>query len=248
MKTLKSGFLSLGIAIILFGCDSKERAQLRHKVDSLNTALQSSKKIEATMHEVGVLIDSIDANRRALSAKMIEGTSYADYVGRLKDIYAHIRNTQTKLDELERSAKASNKISEATIQRLKTDLALRSKEIVELQVEVANIREENKSLVIAGNHKDSVLSIKDQTIKAREGDVASLQALVKDIDEQNRVKVANLYFAQAQALETAARRTKFAPRRKKETRREALELYKLSLSLGKTEAQAKIDELEKELS
>ena len=72
--------------------------------------------------------------------------------------------------------------------------------------------------------------------------------LVQDINDQNRIKVANLYFAQAQALETAADRTKFAPRKKKETRREALELYKLSFSLGNTEAQAKIEELEKKLS
>ena len=58
---------------------------------------------------------------------------------------------------------------------------------------------------------------------------------------------ADMYFAQAQALETAAQRTKFAPRKKKETKREALELYKLAYSLGKAEAQNRIDELEKEV-
>jgi len=82
----------------------------------------------------------------------------------------------------------------------------------------------------------------------REQDIASLESLVKDINEQTRVKTANLYYAQAQALETAAQRTSFlAPKKKKETKREALELYKLSLSLGKTEAEARIAELEKDL-
>ena len=78
-------------------------------------------------------------------------------------------------------------------------------------------------------------------------EVYSLQALVSDIYEQNRIKVAGLYFAQASALETAADRTKFAPRKKKATRREALELYRLSYSLGNGDAAAKIAELEKKI-
>jgi hypothetical protein len=77
--------------------------------------------------------------------------------------------------------------------------------------------------------------------------VSALEGLVKDINDQNRVKVASLYFSQAQALETAASRTKFAPRKRKATNREALELYKLSFSLGNQDAQAKIQELEKKL-
>jgi hypothetical protein len=82
----------------------------------------------------------------------------------------------------------------------------------------------------------------------REQDVANLETRVEDINTQSKASQADLYFAQAQALEIAADRTKFAPKKKKETKREALELYKLSLSLGKTDAQPKIDELEKDLS
>ena len=248
MKTLRAGIVSLGIITMLFSCDSKEKAQLRQKVDSLNVELQASRKVEQTVNEIGVLIDSIDVSRQALNTKMVEGTSYADYINRLKDINTSIRDTQKKLDVMEKSMKNSNNVSTATIRRLKEDLALRSNEIVALQLDIAKMREENRSLVVTVNQKDSVLSSKDEVIKVKEGDVASLQGQVKDINEDSKNKVANLYFAQAQALETAANRTKFAPRKKKETRREALELYKLSLSLGKQEAQAKIDALEKELS
>jgi hypothetical protein len=247
MKTLKLSIVSLGIAMSLFGCHSKERAALRQKVDSLNHELQASQKAEGTLHEVAVLIDSIDANRRSLNTKMIEGTSYADYVTRLKDISENIRATQQKLDQLQASSQNSQRISAATIQRLKTDLELRSKDILALQAEVADMREQNKSLSMNVSEKDSMLTVREQTLQVKEGDITSLQGLVKDMDEQNKIKVADLYFAQAQALETAAHRTRFAPRRKKETRREALELYKLSLSLGKSEAQARITELEKEV-
>ena len=65
--------------------------------------------------------------------------------------------------------------------------------------------------------------------------------------EQHRVEKADLYFAQAAALETAADRTKFAPRKRRATRREAIELYKISLSLGKFEAQERITNLEKKV-
>jgi hypothetical protein len=51
----------------------------------------------------------------------------------------------------------------------------------------------------------------------------------------------------AQAVEEAANRTKLAPKKKKDTLKEAIELYKKALSLGKTEAQDKITELEKKI-
>jgi hypothetical protein len=74
-----------------------------------------------------------------------------------------------------------------------------------------------------------------------------LEKLLNETQSENKIAIANLYFAQAEALEKAANRTHFAPRKKKETRREALELYRLSLSMGNMKAQNKIDELEKKL-
>jgi hypothetical protein len=98
------------------------------------------------------------------------------------------------------------------------------------------------------SQKDSIVSSRDEVIKLKNANVASLQEQAQETNDKNRVKVAGLYFAEAQALETAANRTHFAPRKKKETRREALELYKLSFSLGNVDAEAKIQELEKKLS
>ena len=245
---MKTYIFVFGAAAALFSCGTKERTQLQLKVDSLSYALNESKKTELTMNEVGVMLDSIDANRHALRTKIVEGISYADYISRLKEINTHIKDSQAKLVAMENNLKNTKGISSAAIRRLKTDLEARSQEIVALQMDVVNLREQNKSLFANVNQKDSIISSKDEVIKMKKADVASLEGLVQDINDQNRIKVANLYFAQAQALETAANRTKFAPRKKKETRREALELYKLSFSLGNTEAQAKIDELEKKLS
>jgi chromosome segregation ATPase len=245
---MKTYILVFSAAAAFFSCGTKERTQLQSKVDSLSFALNESQKAETAMNEVGVMLDSIDANRHALRANIIEGISYADYISRLKEINTHIKESQAKLATLEKNLKNSNGTSAATIRRLKTDLDARSQEIVALQMDVVNLREQNKTLFANVNQKDSIISSKDEVIKLKNSDVASLEGLVQDINDQNRIKVANLYFAQAQALEVAAKRTKFAPRKKKETRREALELYKLSFSLGNVEAEAKIQELEKELS
>jgi hypothetical protein len=245
---MKKVYLVLIAATTLFGCGNTETAHLKLQIDSLNTVIIQNTEAEATLNEVGILLDSIDASRSALTANVVEGITYADYIGRLKKINTDIKDSQARITALEVSVKKSNHISASTIKRLKADLDARAAEIVELQVQVAELRQNNDSQFMRLLKKDSIISNKDEVIRLKSESVAQLQSLMQDIDEQNRIKVANLYFNQAQALETAADRTQFAPRKKKEARREALELYRLSLSMGNTKAQEKIDNLEKQLS
>jgi len=245
---MKNLIIVVALAVALFSCDTKEKAVLQGKIDSLSVQLTASKEVERKMNEVGALIDSIDASRESLKVKMIEGSSYLDYVTRLKDINLYVQQTEAKLDALEKETKDTSKASNAAIRRMRADLEKQTREILDLQEQLAIARNENMAVWTKVNQKDSLLSMKDQLIKINENDIESLEKLVTDTNSENKLAVANLYFAQAEALELAANRTHFAPRKKKETRREALELYKLSLSLGNTDAQAKIDNLEKQLS
>src|SRR6267143_1454796 len=75
------------------------------------------KKTELAMNEVGVMLDSIDANRHVLRTKIVEGISYADYISRLKEINTHIKDSQAKLIAMETSLKNSKGASSATIRR-----------------------------------------------------------------------------------------------------------------------------------
>src|SRR5688572_2355457 len=238
----------LAIAGAFWSCDTKEKQRLQTQVDSLRTELHESQQTAQTLQEIGVLIDSIDANRQLLRTDVVEGTSYADYKSRLQDINSHIKETQAKIATLEKSVKSAKGSYATTIKRLKADLELSTQQIAALQSEVEKMRGDNATLAQTVTERDSAITVSMETIKMREQDVANLEKNVEDINAQSKQSQADLYFAQAQALETAADRTKFAPRKKKETKREALELYKLSLSLGKQDAQAKIDELEKDLS
>jgi hypothetical protein len=245
---MKQIYLILFAALVLVGCDTKERAQLKSQIDSLNTVIDQNTEAEATLDEVAILLDSIDASRNALRVNIIEGITYADYIGRLKQINTHIKDSQTRIVALENDLKRSKHVSAATIKMLKADLEAKTSQVIELQMEIAELRQNNNSQYMRLLKKDSIISSKDEVIRLKNDQVTSLETLVQDIDEQNRIKVGNLYFNQAQALETAADRTQFAPHRKKDTRREALELYRLSLSLGNLKAQERIDILEKQLS
>jgi hypothetical protein len=243
---IKKFILGLSVVGMLWGCrnEEKERA-LQSQVDSLKTELHTSQETAQTLQEVGGLIDSIDASRQLLRTDMVEGTSYKNYKERLKNIRDYVQETQTKIAELEKSAKNS-KAYAGTIRRLKKDLEARTQQIAMLEQEVQKIRSENQSLSRTVSQRDSLISINTETIKMREENLTALENRVQEMNIQAKNDQADAYYKQAMALEKAASRTHFAPKKKKETQKEALELYKMALSLGKTEAQQKVEKLEKE--
>jgi chromosome segregation ATPase len=238
------------IPAILFSCETNEKEVLQSQVDSLRTELEKSHHTSQTLAEIGTLLDSIDESRQLLRINLVEGTPYDDYTGRMKDLNEYIRNTQEKVENLERSLQSSEANTGAfsqTIQQLKAELALKGKEMVFLQEQVEKFRNENENLIITVDLQDAEIADKQAQIDARSQELALIEARVQELMIQSKVSEADAYYTRAQAIETAANRTKLAPRKKKETMREAIELYKKALSLGKNEAQAKITQLEKRL-
>jgi chromosome segregation ATPase len=206
----------LAIAGAFWSCDTKEKQRLQSQVDSLRTELHESQQTAQTLQEIGVLIDSIDANRQLLRTDVVEGTSYADYKSRLKDINNHIKETQNKIATLEKSVKSAKGSYATTIKRLKADLELSTQQIAALQSEVEKMRGENESLARTVTQRDSTLNVSMETIKMREQDVANLEKNVEDINAQSKQSQADLYFAQAQALELLTVQNLLLARRKKQ--------------------------------
>jgi hypothetical protein len=240
--------LLLFIAGALWSCDTKEKEQLLSTVDSLKIELTASQATAATLQEIGILLDTIDASRKVLRTNIVEGTAYADYQNRLTELNNYILETQNKISELENTLQKSTRNYSATIKRLKSELNLSTQQLAALQTEVEKIRGENEMLAQTVVERDEKITQQLGVIQLKEENVAMLEAKVQEVNTISTESKAELYFAQAQALETAAERTKFAPKKKKETQKEALELYRLSLSLGNQEAEDRIAELEKELS
>lgn len=246
---MKTKFI-LGITLvvaILSGCGVKEREKLQSDVDSLKVELSERDQAITTLQEVGMLLDSIDANRASLRVSMVEGTNSADYAARLKNIHNYVNQTETKIVSLEKSLKESNSKYAATIKRLRKELVDANTQLAVLQEEGMKLRNEKGVLISQAAQKDSVINEREQFIKVKEAELVTKEAEARVMSANARLEKADLYYGKAEALELVAKRTQFAPRKKKETKREALELYKIALSLGKEEAQLKIDALEKEL-
>lgn len=235
---------------LLISCGTKNNEALQFQVDSLKTELEKSHETSQTLAEIGVLLDSIDVSRQLLKVNLVEGTAVDDYTDRMRELNSHIRTTQERIDELERSLKSSKANSRAfskTINQLKAELATKGKEMAFLQEQVEKFRNENENLIITVDLQDAEIADKDAQIVEKSQELALIEARVQELMIQSKIGEAEAYFTRAQAIETAAERTRLAPRKKKETIKEALDLYKKALSLGKNEAQAKITELEDRL-
>jgi chromosome segregation ATPase len=238
------------ILVFFTACDQKEKQSLQTQIDSLKTALDKSHETSQTLAEIGVLLDSIDASRQLLRVNLENGTTFNDYTARVRDLNEYIKTTEEKIDNLEKSLRSSKANSTAfakAIKKLKAELGVKEKEMALLTEQVEKYRNENENLINTVGLQDAEISDKQMQIESKSQELALIEARVQELMIQSKVSEADAYFTRAQAVETAAKRTKLAPRKKKETIREAIDLYKKALSLGKNEAQAKITELERRL-
>ncbi|HZI23749.1 MAG TPA: hypothetical protein VFD46_01645, partial [Chryseolinea sp.] len=155
------------IALLMAGCGAKEKEMLQSKVDSLSLELETSQKMAETLTEVGAMMDSIDASRQLLRVNMVEGTTFADYKDRMKDINGYVKDTQKKIDELEgtlKESKASSNAFSKTIKKLRADLETKTKEITDLQEQVEKYRNENQNLITTVGMQEAELTDKQAQI------------------------------------------------------------------------------------
>lgn len=244
--------LLMSVVGILSSCDFGRRQQevLRMQVDSLKNELLTTQYVASTLEEVGSLMDSIDYNRNALRTNMLEGTTFDQYVSRMRDINDYIKSTELKISELEKSTKSSKSATRSyasTIKKLKEEVSLRNEDLAVLQSQVDNYRHENENLVHTLDLQKAEIEEKLSQLSLTQEEVANLGKSISDLLSQSKIDEAEAYYLRAQAVETTAMRTKFAPRKRRETRQEALELYKLAAFYGKSEAESKIAELQEKI-
>lgn len=228
------------------GCDYQKLESTKRSMDSLSVILESNREMNKTLVDIGVLMDSIDASRSILRVSMVEGLHYDTYVGRLREINQYVRSTEAKLVDLERRVRRSNDIAyELAIKRLKANLEVRTNELAALEEQVKQYRSENESLNSTVNQQRAELREKHNQLQYKREETAHLEQEVSTLIRQAKLDQGDALFAQAAAVEETARRTKFAPRKRKMTERHALELYREALLCGNAEAQTRIAALEK---
>jgi uncharacterized coiled-coil protein SlyX len=235
---------------LLSSCNNYEKEKLRAENDSLRHELDNRHSMVVIMSEVKSMLDSIDENRNILHADLNEGTTYENVTERLGSINDYVKKTEQKLTTIENDLKTSqheNSAYEMLVHALKEELHLRSDEVHKLEKAVTKYKKENTGLIQTVKlQEDQMTDLKGQ-VTTKQQELALLQAKVDELIENFKVTEAEAYYARARSVEDAARKTRLAPHKKRETYREALELYQKSLSLGKTEAQANIDALAKKV-
>lgn len=243
---------TLFLAVILFyGCGlKKENEDLTLQNQELQAELTRAQMAVTTLEEVGVLMDSIDNARNALKLDLEAGTNYEGYLTRMKDLNDYVVNTEAKIGQLEQELSKSasqNQTYLKSIQRLKSELAAKTTEITEMQATIEKYKSENTDLLNIVDLRESEIDDLESDIKTKKEELSLLEARVQEIMKKAQISEADSYFALGDATVEAANRTKLAPKKKKETLATAVEYYKKSLALGRTDAQAKIDELSKKL-
>lgn len=240
--------IAVAITIILSGCGKEEKVKLQSQVDSLKSELETSQQLAKTLGEVGVLMDSIDANRQVLRMNMMEGTTFDNYTNRMEDLNKYVKDTEKKIAELEKSLKKSKSNTSyfaTLVNNLKAEVEKKNQEIAILQDMVSKYQTENENLVKVNEMQEAEIVDQESQLASKQQELALIEARIQELLIQSKVSEAEQFYSRGMAVEAAAARIKLAPRKKKETLREALDYYKKSLSLGHQPAKAKIDLLEK---
>jgi chromosome segregation ATPase len=246
MKTIVIFLLCL---VSVCACN-REAERLQAENDSLRHELNTRYSVVVTMNDIKVLIDSIDESRNVLRGSMNEGTTYDDFTSRLKDINKYVEKTEEKLTTIENELKETKGEASAymmMVAALKDELGIRADEVSTLEKQVNDYKSENKGLIQTVKVQKDELTDMHTQIEVKQEELSLLEAKVDELVANFKVSEAEAYYARAKAVEEAANRTKLAPTKKRETYKEALELYKKSLGLGKKEAQENINALKKKV-
>jgi len=240
--------LLFALSITLLGCDKEEKTKMQQQLDSLKNELETSQELAKTLTEVGTLMDSIDANRQVLRMNMMEGTTFDNYTNRMEDLNKYVKDTEKKINDLEKSlkkSKASNNYYVVLVNNLKAEIEKKNQEISMLEEMVGKYQNENENLMKVNEMQEAEIVDQESQLATKQQELALIEARIQELMIQSKVSDAEQFYARGVAVEEAANRIKLAPKKKKETLREALEFYKKSLSLGHEPAKAKVDQLEK---
>src|SRR6267154_29891 len=171
--------LIMSLVALLCSCDSKKK-ELAHQraMDSLRTELEANHKLTEAMVEIGTLLDSIDASRKMLRVRMMEGTNYETFSGRMHDINEYVRSAETKIAALEKAARKdynNNAAFASAIKKLKGDLEVRNQELAALKEQVNVYKNQNENLISTVGLQKAEIDDKLTQIKLKQADITQLQ-------------------------------------------------------------------------
>jgi hypothetical protein len=209
------------------------------EIDSLKRVVSSGGVMVSAVVSVNSLLDSIDATRHFMRVHKASGQEGLNYDQRMLELKEYVKQTEDKIGELEASMVETNVNSESylvIIGALKDELRMRNEEM--------GLIDQNADL----NDEDMLRAVQLEDLESRL-EVKKIELMLLDMQVAEMVRMMNIseaegFFLQASALEEAAKRTRLAPFKRRQTYRQAINLYEKSLAKGKKEAKEKIDALQ----
>jgi hypothetical protein len=219
---------------VLFSCETKNYSQLKVENDSLRQEIEFRNDILIAMDEVNSIADSI-MNLHGL--KNEHSAQYQKYLQRIEYLHQSLLVSHDRIGKVNNELANSREEAEAynlMVISLQDEVSLRDNELSDQQKLISN------------NHRkySGNLTALEKVIAEKDRELTRLQNAMEEI---KRMNAAESYFIKGQRLEEKASRIIFAQRKKKESLREALELYHQSYLLGKLEALVNIRSLKKKL-
>lgn len=230
-------------SLTLISCDRDKLEHLQAENDSLRKEINSGGLMVHALVKVNTLLDSIDATRHIMRIDHADGLMEpVSYAKRLSELKSYIKETEEKIGELEATLVETNVNSDSylvIISALKDELRIRNEELglIELNSEL------NDEVMLKGVQLEDI----EARLEVKKTELKLLELQIRELVKRMKISEAEGLYAQAAAMEEAARRTKLAPFKRRQTYREALELYEQALAKGKKEAKPKIEELKKKV-
>lgn len=245
------------VAITVMGCNQEknmlisENADLITKLDSVSAELASTQKASVTLMNAMSLMDSINISRQMLKVTLENSDQHADFLAQMSDLKAYVEQTSLQISKLEKTVKESKTAQNAyaqTIKTLKADLESRKAEITTLDAQLRTEKDNNQKLIVLNNMQQETISTQDAEIEAKMLELEMLNQQIADLRSTFKISEADAYFTQGEAYALAAKRTKLAPSKKKDTYQMALTSYQKAFDLGREDAKPKIDAIRTRLN
>ena len=231
--------------IFLSSCNNKKLDILSAQNDSLRQELQQAQAVISQFTKISASLDSLEGLRKVTIAKKIQRPVHEVMASKITKINEHVLASDSKIKSLDHQLKSTRYENSAYIMMIdavKSELQIRVDEVTTLEKNIDVVEQQNQELSV---EKERIVS--DMLAKVNEKQVAlsSLEDRLHHMEKNFRNAEAEAVYARAIAVEESARKTRFAPAKRKLALTEALELYKKAKALGKAEADLNIQQLEK---
>jgi chromosome segregation ATPase len=213
---------------------------LQSELDSLSIVLSETETAVESLSDIGIILDSIESQRNIIRLEMVEGgIAYDDYVKRVEALNDYLEQAENRITKLENSQRSYASI----VKKLRAELDEKNREVDALEIILNDFKADNVSMQGTIRLQEAEIQDLEWEIQLKEQELDLIEAKIDQMIEVSKMSEADGFYARGVAYEEAANRTKLAPKKKKETLKQALELYKQAFDLGHEGAQAKVDEL-----